>query len=397
MPAVCLYLQVHQPYRLRHYSVFDAGPAYFDRTRNREILRNVAQRCYLPVARLLKRQIEETGGAFRLAVSLTGAVLEQMQDDTPEVIDAFRDLAQTGGVEFLAETYHHSLASLFSDDEFHEQIQLHLDIIEQLFAQRPRIFRNTELIHSDRIAQLVAEAGDFRGILVEGVDALLEGRSRNRLYHAPDHPDLALLPKNYQLSDDIAFRFSNRDWSAYPLTAEKYASWIRRVPERDPDAEVCQIFMDMETFGEHQRRETGIFEFLDHFPRHVLRGGQSFVTPSEAIDTFKTHGPYSAPQVTSWADTERDASAWIGNAMQSSALRELTELEAAVKASGDDSAMTDWRRLTGSDHFYYMSTKHFADGAVHKYFSPYESPYDSYINFMNVLDNLRTRLKPVTA
>ncbi|MFW6060682.1 MAG: glycoside hydrolase family 57 protein [Phycisphaeraceae bacterium] len=392
MPSVCLYFQVHQPPRLRRYSVFDAHTHYFDDERNGQIVRAIAQKCYLPATQLLLKLIHRHDGALHLAFSLTGSVIEQFERFTPEVLDRFRELAATGCVEFLSETYHHSLASLYSRDEFLHQVDVHADVIEDLFGQTPRVFRNTELVYSNELADLLAETRDYRGILVEGVDQLLAGRSPNHLYTPPNHPELPLLLKNYRLSDDVAFRFSDPQWAHRPLTASKFADWLHA-----SGGDVCNLFMDFETFGEHQWKDTGIFEFLEGLPQQVLDRGDNFLTPAEAIEAYEPVGVYNVPQTTSWADTERDLSAWLSNAMQSSALKELFKLESSVKAAADEALLEDWRKLTNSDHFYYMCTKYFADGDVHKYFTPYESPYDGYINFMNVLDNLRTRIEALAS
>lgn len=395
MASVCCYFQAHQPLRLRRYSVFDAEPRYFDDERNTHILRRVANKCYLPTTELLLRLIQHHAGRFRIGFSITGCLVEQLQQHAPEVLDNLLRLAQTGCCEFLAETYHHSLASLYSPAEFAEQIDLHADMIDDLFGQRPVVFRNTELIYSNELAEFIGKLGRFRGILAEGVDHLLGHRSPNFTYRPPRGcGDLTLLLKNYRMSDDIAFRFSDRSWREWPLTADKYADWIHRI---NGNGHVCNLFMDVETFGEHHWKDTGIFEFLDALPDKVLARGDDFRTPSEAMEAYQPTGEYDAPQVTSWADTERDCSAWMGNAMQASALHELYRLEKPVKAAGDPQLLRDWRMLTTSDHFYYMCTKFFADQDVHKYFNPYESPYDSYINYMNVLDNMRTRIEAAAA
>ena len=390
MPAVCFYFQVHQPNRLRRYSAFDSGQRYFDDSRNREIVRKVAGKCYLPATQMLLDLIQRHQGRFRIAFSLSGVVVEQFQRFAPEVLENFRKLSETGCCEFLAETYHHSLAFLYSHEEFREQIDMHSRLMEDLFNQRPSVFRNTELIYSNDLAAYLAQQ-DFRGVLAEGVDQVLAGRPPNMLYTPPDLPQITLLLKNYGLSDDVAFRFSNEAWGGWPLTAEKYANWIHRLDEQD--AQICNLFMDFETFGEHQWKDTGIFRFLQELPSRILALGDHFMTPGETIDFFEPRDVYDAPKMTSWADTERDLSAWLGNTMQTSAMQDLYRLEPKVKAADDPDLLRDWRRLTTSDHFYYMSTKYYADGAVHKYFSPYESPYDSYINFMNVLENLKDRLK----
>lgn len=425
MPAVVFYFQVHQPFRLRRYSVFDTDPNYFDDSKNAEICRKVASRCYLPATRLLLDLVKRFDGALKLSYSISGTALEQFEAFAPEVLDVFRELARTGCCEFLGETYHHSLAFVHSREEFREQVELHTRRIQHHFGQTPSVFRNTELIYSNALAyelSLMTDAAGRRrwlGALCEGTDAHLGYRKPTVVYKPPKHDGhdllgrddkpLALLLKNYRFSDDIAFRFSNRGWGEWPLTPEKFAGWINAL-----DGTVCNLFMDYETFGEHQWVDTGIFGFLVALPERVLAGGGSFLTPSEALTKHAAAGEFDVPQYTSWADTERDLSAWNGNAMQANALDEVFKLEKPIKdklarlakearGAGAHAPATrrletavhllaDWRRLTTSDHFYYMCTKYFADGDVHKYFNPYDSPYDSYINFMNVLDNVRTRL-----
>jgi alpha-amylase len=388
MVAVCFYFQIHQPYRLRRYSVFDAEPDYFDEPENRKVLQKVAERCYVPTTRLMLDLVRQHEGRFRVAYSLTGTVIEQLQRDCPEVIHLLQELAATGCCEFLAETYYHSLSFLYSRDEFRDQIQMHTKLMQELFGQTPRVFRNTELIYSNDLAYYLAGWDRFEGLIVEGADHILGYRSPNYLYTPPGIKRPTLLLKNYRLSDDIAFRFSDRRWSQWPLTADRYASWVNGL---NRDGHVCNLFMDYETFGEHQWANTGIFEFMRWLPGEILKRGDEFKTPSECIDTYPAVGEYDVPFMISWADTERDLSAWLGNAMQYSALHELFKIERSIKHTEDPALLKTWRLLTTSDHYYYMCTKYFADGDVHKYFNPYESPYDSYINFMNALDNLRTR------
>ena len=389
MVTACLYFQLHQPFRLRRYGVFDSDTAYFDDDRNRAILLRIADKCYRPATRLMLDLVLRHGGAFRLGFSLSGCVLDQLQAHAPDVLDNFRALAATGCVEFLAETDAHSLAFLYSRAEFREQVELHARRIESLLGRRPTVFRNTELIYSNQLADEVLAMGGFIGSLTEGVDRILDRRSPNHAYRSPGSPSLPLLLKNYRLSDDIAFRFSNHQWPHFPLTAEKFASWVKAI---DGQGEVCGLFMDFETLGEHQWAETGIFAFFDRLPAAMLETGRiDFATPGECLARLKPVDTYDVPHMISWADTERDLSAWLGNAMQSGAHHELYRLEAAVKARGDEALLRDWRRLTSSDHFYYMCTKYYADGDVHKYFNPYASPYDAYINFMNVLDGVRSR------
>jgi len=393
MASVCFYFQVHQPYRLRHYTIFDNGHDYFDGHKNAEICRKVARKCYLPANRLFLDLIRQHRGRFRISYSITGILLEQLKEYAPDVLESFQQLADTGCVEFLAETYHHSLSFLFSPSEFAEQIEAHRQVIYDLFGQRPRVFRNTELIYNNALAQAVERIGGFDAILAEGADHILGYRSPNYVYRPPNTSTLKLLLKNYRLSDDIAFRFSNRDWSEWPMGADKFAQWVNAV---NGNGYVVNLFIDYETFGEHQWEDTGIFEFLRHLPTEVLKHPDNdFKTLSEAAAAYDAVDAVDVPFLVSWADTERDLSAWLGNAMQHSAIRELYRLEGIVRASGDPQLADDWRRLQTSDHFYYMCTKWFADGDVHKYFNPYDSPYDSYINYMNILDNLRSRCSPL--
>lgn len=421
MASIVFYFQVHQPYRLRRYSVFDTDPFYFDDEKNGQICRKVADKCYRPTTKLLLDLVRRHEGRFRIAFSLSGVVMEQFEAYCPDVLDLFRQLAETGCCEFLGETSHHSLSFLYSRQEFEEQVRLQTERVQSLFGQTPRVFRNTELIYSDEVSRHVSQMCDekgqrrFSGVICEGVDRILGYRSPNYVYAPPAGPDgplqgrdgqpLGLLLKNYRLSDDIAFRFSNRAWSEWPLSAERFAHWVNQI---NGDGYLCNLFMDYETFGEHQWADTGIFEFLEALPEKVFNvnpGQNHFITPSEALDQFDPIGEYRVPEYISWADTERDLTAWRGNAMQGNALEETYRIERQIKTvcqqaeiSGDaelienaNYLLEDWRKLTTSDHFYYMCTKYFADGDVHKYFNPYDSPYDSYINFMNVLDNLRTR------
>lgn len=389
MPTVCFYLQMHQPLRLRRYSVFETDASYFDSFHNAEILKRVAGRCYLPTTAKLLDLVQRHKGKFRLCLCITGVLIEQLQEHAPQVLTRLRALADTGCVEFLNETYYHSLSFLYSRDEFRDQIDLHAQAVQTHFGKTPAVFRNTELIYNNDLAHYLQSLGRFKGVLAEGVDQMLAAESSDVPYKPPHCDNLTLLLRNYGLSDDIAFRFSNRNWPQWPLTAEKFAVGVSRISAH---GKLANIFMDMETFGEHQWAETGIFDFLDALPRAVLaEKGCDFMTASEAIATYPPQADFDAPHMISWADSERDLSAWLGNAMQSNALHELFKLEVKIKARGDQKLLTDWRRLTISDHFYYMCTKYFADGDVHRYFSPYESPYDSYINFVNVMDNLRAR------
>ena len=390
MASVCFYFQVHQPFRLRRYSVFDSDTKYFDDYKNAELCRKVASRCYLPTNQLMLDLVRRYGKDFALSYSITGVALEQFERWAPEVVDSFRALVDTGQVELLAETFYHSLAFLYSREEFREQVMAHSARMADVFGVRPKVFRNTELIYNNDLAHFVEGLG-FTGITAEGADHVLGYRSPTFVYRPVGTDRIRLLLKNYRLSDDIAFRFSDRSWPEWPLRAETFARWVDQV---NGNGYVVNLFMDYETFGEHQWADSGIFDFMYHLPEYVLKDGKNnFMTLSAAAAAYEPAAELDIPHMVSWADVERDLSAWLGNAMQSNALHELYRMEDEVKAAGNVELLDDWRRLQTSDHFYYMCTKWFADGDVHKYFNPYESPYDSYINFMNVLDNLRSRLK----
>lgn len=391
MVSLCLYFQVHQPHRLRRYSVFDIGRdhSYFDDEKNRQIMRKVARKCYLPTNALLLELLERHP-SFKVTFSISGVAIEQMRAHAPEVLASFQRLARTGRVEFLAETYHHSLSFLYSKEEFRQQVRMHTRLMQELFGQTPRAFRNTELIYSNEVAHHAEQLG-FETVLAEGWDPVLGWRSPNFVYRGRGAQRVRLLLKNYRLSDDIAFRFSNRGWSEWPLTVEKYVHWLNAA---NGSAHTVNLFMDYETFGEHQWEDTGIFAFLRQLPAEFLRHPHNtFRTVSETADHHPAMDDLDVPHFISWADLERDLTAWTGNTMQRGAIEELYRIGAHIHASGDTALIEDWRRLTTSDHFYYMCTKWFSDGDVHKYFSPYESPYDAYIAFMNVLNDLALRAK----
>jgi alpha-amylase len=383
MTDVCAYFQVHQPFRLRNYRIFDIGhdAPYFDAVHNGEIIRRVADRCYLPANALLARLIAESDGAFRVAMSLSGTVIEQLETYAPDALASFQALVATGGVELLGETYYHSLAALADPAEFCAQVELHRTLMARVFGQRPRVFRNTELIVSDDIARLVQRFG-FDAALVEGADHVLAGRAPTYVYESAAAPGLRLLARHYRLSDDIAFRFSTHDWSEWPLSADRYAAWLASTP-----GECINLFMDYETFGEHQWAETGIFDFLAALPGECLARGLRFAQPSELAARHPADQLHFA-RPTSWADIERDVSAWLGNRMQRAAHARTYALRDAVTATGHPGALEDWRRLTTSDHFYYMATKEHSDQTVHAYFSPYDSPYDAFIRYMNVMQDV---------
>jgi len=387
--SVCLYFQVHQPTRLRLYRFFDIGKDshYYDDFADRTILKRVAQKCYLPMNQLLLDVIKQQKGAFKVAFSLSGSVLEQFERYAPEVIDSFRELADTGCVEFLAETYYHSLASLASEAEFSHQVLKHKAQVEQLFGQTPKVFRNTELIYSDSIGRQVYQLG-FKTMLSEGARHIMGWKSPDYVYSCAEQPKLKLLLRNYSLSDDIAFRFSNKGWKDWPLTAEKYLSWLKQ-----SEGEIINLFMDYETFGEHQAASSGIFDFMRFLPEAIVQDGTfEFVTPSQAARKHKAVAPIEVPQTISWADEERDVTAWLGNELQQDAFNKLYAQTEKLSLLNDPTLWEDFGHLQESDHFYYMCTKFFSDGEVHKYFNPYDTPYEAFINYMNVLSDFIIRV-----
>lgn len=391
MKGICLVFEVHQPLRLRRYRFFDIGNEhyYYDDFANEHILRKVADQCYLPANRILLDLIKHFKGGFKISFSITGVLLDQLELYAPDVLDSFRELAATGHVEFLAETYSHSLACMGNRDEFIAQVKRHREKIALLFGSEPTSFRNTELVYSDEIGSWIAEMG-FKSVLTEGAKHILGWRSPDYLYCNTINPKLKVLLRNFSLSDDIAFRFSNRNWSEWPLTADKYAGWLRKKAEK---AELINIFIDYETFGEHQRAETGIFDFLRALPGAILKKSPfSFMTPTEVAGNFQPVSAIQVPIPISWADEERDLTAWLGNDLQDAAFRKLYELAEKIERCDNIEIKTDWGYLQVSDHFYYMCTKFFSDGAVHAYFNPYESPYDAFMNYMNVLSDFEMRL-----
>jgi alpha-amylase len=394
MSAIVFYFHVHQPYRIRPFKFFSINQEknYFttknQRLNNQKILEKVAHKSYLPFNHLLLNLLNRFP-QLKLSFSISGSIIDQFQQYKPEVLDSFKALVDTGRVELVNETYYHSLSFLFSKPEFVRQIKKHQRVLKKLFDYDTKSFRNTELIYNNDIASQIEDLG-FKTILAEGVDYFLSGRSPNFVYSPPNTKHIKLLLKNYKLSDDIAFRFSNQDWSEWPLTADKYAHWINST---NGSGDIVNLFMDYETFGEHQWQETGIFNFMSHLPDYLLQHpDNTFMTVSEAAHSFPVRDSVDMPTLTSWADMERDLSAWRSNPLQETALQTLYSFENDVIASGDSKLIEDWRRLTTSDHFYYMCTKWFSDGDVHKYFSPNETPYEAYQNYMNVLHDLRLRV-----
>ncbi|OGM32477.1 alpha-amylase [Candidatus Woesebacteria bacterium RIFCSPHIGHO2_01_FULL_44_21] len=396
MSSICFYFQVHQPLRIKKYRYFDIGTksAYFDddsesNLNNKRIIHKVAGKSYLPTNKLLLELIK-LHPEFKVSFSLSGLAIEQFERFSPETLESFQRLVDTGRVEVLSETYYHSLSFLHSKDEFKSQIELHAKKLKAVFGvNKPEVFRNTELIYNNDLAVEVEKMG-YKGILAEGADHILGWRSPNFVYSPVGVKKIKILLKNYKLSDDIAFRFSEKTWKEYPLTSEKFASWANAI---NGNGEVINLFMDYETFGEHQWEDTGIFNFLRALPGELLKHPDNdFVTPSEAVKRYKPVGAIDAPNYVSWADVERDLSAWLSNSMQEDAMKKLYALEDRVQKSKNRKIKEDWRRLTTSDHFYYMCVKWFNDGDVHAYFNPYDSPYDAFRYYMNVLADMEIRL-----
>jgi alpha-amylase len=387
MKTACFYFQVHQPYRMRNYHILEIGKNhnYFDDVQNTAIIRKVADKCYLPANRTIAELIRQTGAHFRVAYSISGVALEQMQRHAPEVIDSFQDLARTGGVEFLSETYYHSLAAVYSEAEFEDQVWRQFDTVKRLFGYTPTTFRNTELIFSDHLAYLAEKLG-FKAVLTEGTDWLVGRDGANWPYKAKYTKNLKVLLRNYRLSDDIAFRFSAHNWSEYPLFADKWASWVASTP-----GPLANIFIDYETFGEHHWESSGIFDFLRYLPQALFNAGVQVLTPCQVVEQIQPQAEIATSNWISWADVERDLSAWLGNEMQRNAMDRLFQLESAVKASRDPGLLEDWRRLSTSDHFYYMSTKFAGDAEVHNYFNPHQGPHYAFITMMRILNDVEER------
>ena len=384
--SICLYFQVHQPTRLRLYRFFDIGKDshYYDDFANRTILRRVAQKCYLPMNQLMLELIAKNKGKFKIAYSISGSALEQFQRFAPEVIDSFKALAATGNVEFLAETYYHSLASLASESEFRHQVEKHSALIEELFGVKPVTFRNTELIYSNGIGEMVYDMG-YKTMLTEGARHIMGWQSPNYVYTGETQPKLKLLLRNYMLSDDIAFRFNQNK-----VTADQYVGWMK---ESAKEGDIVNLFMDYETFGEHQSEDTGIFAFMKALPAAVLKDGTfGFATPSEVAKKYKPVSDIAVDDPISWADEERDVTAWLGNELQSEAFKKVYAMTEKLAIVNDEDLYADWGHLQESDHFYYMCTKFFSDGEVHKYFNPYDTPYEAFINYMNVISDFQIRL-----
>lgn len=395
MRAICLYLHMHQPIRYREYSIFDVSndsnyfnSDYNSRQSNERIFRKVTEKSYRPMLDLIAKNIAKHPD-FKVSLSITGTWLEQAEKWGPELIAAIQEMVKTGQVEIIGETYYHSLAFFYDLDEFNTQVEIHANKIKEIFGVTPKVFRNTELAYNDNLAAWAENKG-YKGILAEGWDKILGWRSPNHVYRPANCKKIRLLLKNYRLSDDIAFRFSNRGWSEWPLTATKYQRWLNMDALR---GNLINLFMDFETFGEHQWEDTGIFTFMEQLINSWLSEyDNKFVTASEACEIMDPADEISMPDTVTWADTERDLSAWLSNSMQTSAMQNLFDLRQEILTSNDEELISDWRKLTTSDHPYSMCTKYWNDGDVHAYFSAYASPYESFMYFMNVLRDINYRL-----
>lgn len=391
MKTICFYFQIHQPFRLKRYRFFNIGRDhyYYDDFSNENIMQRIATESFIPANKMLLDLINQHKGRFKIAFSISGIALEQMEIYAPEAIDGFRQLANTGQVEFLAETYAHSIASMIDPIEFKNQVKQHADKIEMLFGQKPTTFRNTELIYSDEIGEAVYEMG-YKKMITDGAKHVLGWKSANFVYKSALQPKLKLLLKNSKFSDDIMFRFSNYNWDEYPLTADKMIQWMSQLPKEE---QVVNLFLNYETFGSMQPSHTGIFEFMKALPQYAFKQDISFATPSEVMESNEPIGSLKVPYPISWADEERDLSAWLGNTLQKEAFKTLYDIGERLRMCNDRRLKQDWLYLQTSDHFYYMSTKHFSDGSVHAQFSPYPSPYDAFNNYMNVLSDFIGRVK----
>jgi alpha-amylase len=386
MKTICFYFQLHQPFRLKRYRFFDIGNDhyYYDDFLNEEIIKDIATRCYVPANRLMLEMVKASGGRFKVAFSISGTALDQMEIYTPEVIDGFRELAKTGKVEFLAETSAHSLASLGDPDEFKEQVARHRNKIYNLFGLEPTVFRNTELIYSDEISDLVSQMG-FSGMLTEGAKHVLGWKSPNYVYTSISQPQLKLLLKNDRFSEDISIRFKNYSWSEYPLTAGKFMSWIASTPNEE---QIINLFMNYDVLGSFHPAETGIFDFFRYLPRHAEENGIGFSLPSEVFALLKPVGAISVPYPMSWVDEEKDCSSWLGNVLQQEAFAKIRQISERVRLTQDRRIRQDWNYLQSSDHLYYMNTKHPGE----KGFSPYDNPYEAFNNYMNVFSDFIVRV-----
>ncbi len=384
MKNVCLYFNLHQPNRLKPYTFFEIGTDHFyeNDKLNKTFLDKISEVCYLPMNAIMMENIQRLGKDFKFCLSLSGTLIEQMENHRPDVLNSFIELAKTGQVEFIGQTYYHSLAYLYSLDEFERQVQKHIDKVEEHFGQTPKVFRNTGMIYSNDLAERLENMG-FHGVMAEGLSNFLRGRSYNHPYTAPNVKSIKTLLKNYKLSADFTHRFTDTNWEEYPLTADKYANWIA-----NDTGDCVNIFMPYETFGQHLKASTGSLDFIKHLPQELAKENVNFLTASDQVEKLGINGIYDVHLPVSWRDSEKDLSAWTGNNMQKEALQKLYSLEETVINSKDPDLIHVWSKLQTADHFYYLNTKSAEDGATRDYLSPYDSPYSGYIYFMNALADL---------
>lgn len=391
MKSICFYFQVHQPIRLKNYRFFDIGynHYYYNDFENKTTIKDIAEKSYLPMNNILLDIIKEYGSRFKASFTISGIAIDQLEKYAPEVLESFKDLAKTGCIEFIAEPYAHSLVSLRDNKEFKSQVDKHANKMEELFGKKPTTIRNTAMIYSDEIGSTVNEMG-YDLMLTEGAKHILGWKSPNYMYCNATNPKLKLLLKNYQLSDDIGFRFSRQDWIEWPLTTEKFIYWLNKINKNE---EVVNLFIDYSTFGGHHSKETGIFEFMRALPQKVFQDKNFiFNTPSEIAQKLQPISPIYVPHPISWADEERDITAWLGNELQNEAFNKLYDLSHKIKKCSDPFIHKDWENLQASDHFYYMSTKWFSDGEIHNYHNPFNSPYEAFINYMNIISDFEVRI-----
>lgn len=389
MKSVCLYFQIHQPLRLKKYRFFNMGKdvMYLDDYLNRSIMQRAADNCYHPMNEMLLKCIKESNGKFKVSFSISGLAIEQMKLFEPELLDSFKALAATGSVEFMAETQSHTLSSVLSKEEFFAEVKTHAALIEKEFGVKPKSFANTELIYSDAIGEMVAELG-YDSMVTEGAKHILGWKSPDFVYVNAINPRLKLLMRNSRLSDDLRYRFSDRTWDQWPLTADKYVEWVE-----DGDGEVCNIYLDYETFGEYQNCDSGVFSFFEHFVKGVIANKKlEFDVPSNVTATHHPVAVLHVPYPISWTDEEKDVTAWIGNDLQNEATSKLYSLRDDVIKLNDPDINKVWEFLKTSNHFYYMSTKWFTDNSTSNV-NPYDSPYEAFINYMNVLSDFIRNVK----
>ena len=389
LQPICFFFEAHQPNRLKPYSFFHIGndPFYEDDDLTRQLLDDACEKCYLPANEMMTQLIEEGRGQFKISLSVSGILLEQLENMRPDVLESFQKLHATGGVEIVAETYYHSLGYHKSKKEFAAQVEKQMAKVKEVFGATPKAFRHTACVYFNELAAYVEGMG-FDSMLGEAVGRILNGREANRLYRSPTCKTIKTHLRNGILTDDIALRFGNPDWPQNPLMADTFAQWCH-----DNGGEVINLFMDYESIGQHQTADTGIFEFFEAFPKAWEALGGRFVTVSEAAQEFEVADEYDCHEPTSWAHTEKDLSAWKGNAMQREARKKILVIEELVKSKNNPELLHQWRKMQTAEHFYYMSTRGGEIGKVHDRLRPYKTPYDAYLYFMNALSDLQIRLE----